>query len=274
VQGGSEFLLDQAIKQSGYDGCVLYDPGGKNINLIMAGGSILVDEFGIMARRGVCHWGLSPAEDAPAIADVVNVEPYGIRVTESVDEGGPSTGESSAQRYALYNHSLRMMIAEVWDTPATRVQSPVDLDEHSYDIAAYLPGEDRELLMNLVRHEIESTLHIVVEKEPTVQRVYVLTATKLSSQTQASKEGTQQMSRADSGSAIGTAQTMKELAATFEREINSPVLDETGIAGTFDYSAYSKLEGRARVIDWARQLGLELTDAVRPINMLVVRKTQ
>ena len=47
IESGSEFLLDQAIKLSGYRGCVLYDPDFENWDL--AGDSDVESDGGPMA---------------------------------------------------------------------------------------------------------------------------------------------------------------------------------------------------------------------------------
>jgi uncharacterized protein (TIGR03435 family) len=53
-----------------------------------------------------------------------------------------------------------------------------------------------------------------------------------------------------------------------------PVIDETGMKGTYNYSASTKLAGTDAAFDIAHQLGLELTPASRPVDVLVVRKVQ
>jgi uncharacterized protein (TIGR03435 family) len=67
---------------------------------------------------------------------------------------------------------------------------------------------------------------------------------------------------------------MKDIAGAFEGLLNIPVVDETGLKGTYNYSALTKLPAAEAPFDLAHQLGLELTEAERPIEMLVVRKVQ
>ena len=73
---------------------------------------------------------------------------------------------------------------------------------------------------------------------------------------------------------IGTAQAMQDIAGVFEGLLNTPVIDGTGLKGKYNYSVMSKLSESEGAFDMAHQLGLELTEAERPIEMLVVRKIQ
>ena len=67
---------------------------------------------------------------------------------------------------------------------------------------------------------------------------------------------------------------MQDIASAFEGLLNTPVVDGTGLKGKYNYSASSKLSESEAAFDLAHQLGLELKEAEKPIEMLVVRKIQ
>ena len=67
---------------------------------------------------------------------------------------------------------------------------------------------------------------------------------------------------------------MQDIARAFEGLLKVPVVDGTGLERKFNYSASSKLSESGAAFDMAHQLGLELTEAERPIELLVVRKVQ
>ena len=233
VQGGSEFLLDQALKLSGYSGCVLYDP--KSLN------------------PGKREWS-------------------GLQLDRAMGKGGGPprffTRWDSPQGIHL---SLISDIARSWAVPRSHVLFAEKVEENAEvrNPMDFAHGMDKHS-----HAEIESLFHVVIEPQMLDRQVYVLTGSGLSSQMQRSKTIEPEMSDALGGSIIGISRSMNDIARSFEPRLGSPVVDETGLIGKFDYSAYSKLEGRAAAIDWAHQLGLELTEATRPIEMLVVRGTQ
>jgi uncharacterized protein (TIGR03435 family) len=65
---------------------------------------------------------------------------------------------------------------------------------------------------------------------------------------------------------------MQEIARVFEGMLNTPVIDSTDLKGKYNYSASNELSGTESALDLAHQLGLELTEAMRPLQMLVVRQ--
>jgi uncharacterized protein (TIGR03435 family) len=111
-----------------------------------------------------------------------------------------------------------------------------------------------------------------IERETRTEEVYLLTARQIpSAQLRPSREKDGIMSGGSEKSIIGTNQTMKDIASIFQSLLNTPVIDESGVEGKFSYSALSNLSPPESVFDFARQLGLELTPAVRPVELLVVR---
>jgi len=122
---------------------------------------------------------------------------------------------------------------------------------------------------------VEWQFGLVVEKEERTERVYMLTPLqKRSPKLQPAINGEKWMCGGGQGSIIGTAQAMPDIARAFEGLLNAPVIDGTGLKGKYNYSALSKLSESEAAFDLAHQLGLALTEAERPIEMLVVRKIQ
>jgi uncharacterized protein (TIGR03435 family) len=80
------------------------------------------------------------------------------------------------------------------------------------------------------------------------------------------------------GRIAGVKQAIKWLASSLEQQLKKPVIDETGMSGDFDIELTWKNSGHPveqteRITQEVRkQLGLELTPAQRPIEMLVVEK--
>jgi uncharacterized protein (TIGR03435 family) len=168
-----------------------------------------------------------------------------------------------------------VIISLLWDTPMSRISFPAMLDDGAYAVTAYIPVKDRDVLLRLLRAAVESHFRLNVEMVEYPQRAYVLTVSQPhSSQLQPAKDGDVQSSGGGEGTIVGTAQTMDGVARALEDVLNAPVINETGLDGRYDYSAFGKLTEPESAFEMAHQLGLELTEAVRSIATLTVRKLQ
>jgi uncharacterized protein (TIGR03435 family) len=294
VVSGSEFLLDLALKRTAYRGCVLLDSGEANLRSFKIRPyfpeTLVVDPFGYIA-------GYSDGDGEQAIRRTLNsgketglleqprqarrkvtreTEPtpsYDVHISPS-EPGelralgfGPRPGS-----YVIRNQPLRIIVVDLWDTSPERIVFPQNLDPGNYDVTAYIPVEDNDLLRGLLREAVAQRFGLRVEREMRTAPVYVLTASQPSPQLRPSTEKEGVMTGGDENSIIGTNQTMKDIASILGGLLEAPVIDESHIEGNFSYSVSSNLHGQGRVFDFARQLGLRLEPAERSLEMLVVRK--
>jgi uncharacterized protein (TIGR03435 family) len=184
-------------------------------------------------------------------------------------------GMGGPDRFISANQPLKLIIMDLWDTPTIRIVFPEDLDDGNYDVRAHIPVADRDLLLRLVREAFERHFGLLIGKEEQRQQIYVLRALGTSSpQLHPSMSSEDSMSGSGQTSIIGTARTMQDIAQAFEGLLDVPVVDGTGLKRKYNYSASSKLSGSDAAFDMAHQLGLELAQEERPIEMLVVRKVQ
>jgi uncharacterized protein (TIGR03435 family) len=293
VVSGSEFLLDQALKGTAYRGCVLLDSGEanrRNFKIRDVPETLVVDPFGYIG-------GYSDGDDEQAIRRTLNreketglleqprqVRPEVTRETEptpsydvhiSPSEPGELRALGFGPRpgsYVIRNQPLRIIVVDLWDTSPERIVFPQDLDPGNYDVVAYLPVDDNDLLRNLLREAVEQRFGLRVEKEMRTAPVYVLAAAQPSPQLRRSSEKEGIMTGGDENSIIGTNRTMKDIASILGGLLGAPVIDETLVEGNFSYSVSSNLHGPDAVFDLARKLGLRLEPAERSVEMLVVRK--
>lgn len=297
VIAGSEFLLDQALSQEAFQGCLLFDSdltNHLNFDLPPHGRSVVVDRLSVIAGYS---WGV-PGEDAirsvlngeldtpllkappepPSSDPTAGLDPvpsYEVHISPAQQGSTRQLGQGGPGRYISKNFPLKIIIADLWDAPIARIAFPENLDEGNYDVTAHIPVTDREVLLRTVREAVETRFGLRVGKEERPQRVYVLTAGPNPSPNLRPAIGDEQrMSGGGQGSIVGTAQTKADIAQELEYLLGVPVIDATGLKGAYDYSASSKLSGSEAALDLAHRLGLELTQAERPIEMLVVRKVQ
>lgn len=295
VIAGSEFLLDQALKQTAFQGCVLFDSdlaNAQNFKLPRFDRTIVVDQLGFIA-------GYSRGDpDEQAVRSVLNRQPdtslsevppqprpfdpaagldaapsYEVYISRAPQGELRALGAGGPDRYISKNQPLKLIILDLWDTPLAQIDFPEKLDGGNYDVTAHIPVADREVLLQTIREAVERQFGLRIEREERNERVYVLrTLPNPSQQLQPAKNGEKWMCGGGQGSIIGTAQAMQEIARVFEGLLNVPVVDGTGLQGKYNYSASSKLSESEAAFDLAHQLGLELTEAERPVEMLAVRK--
>jgi uncharacterized protein (TIGR03435 family) len=297
VVAGPEFLLDRALQQTAFQGCVLFDrdlANGQNFKLPRFARTVVVDQLGIIAgysrgepaeqdvRAVLNHQletGLFEVPPQPRPFDPgsgldplpsyeVHISPAPLWELRALGQGGPD-------RYIAKDQPLKLIILDLWNTPMARIAFPEKLDEGSYDVTAHIPAADGERLLPIIREAVERRFGLHVEKEERIERVYVLTVLRNPSpQLQPASSSEKWMCGGGQGSMVGTAQCMQEIAQAFEGLLNVPVVDGTGLKGKYNYSASSKRSESEAALDLAHQLGLELTQAERLVEMLVVRKVQ
>jgi uncharacterized protein (TIGR03435 family) len=294
VVAGSEFLLDQALKQTAFQGCILFDSDLANIRnfkLPRLARTVVVDQLGSIAgysrggpdEQGVqsvlshkLHTGLLEVPPLPQRFDPAAgpdaMPTYEVQISPAPPGELRLLGVGGSDRYISKNQPLKVIILDLWNTTLARVAFPEKLDQGNYNVTAHVPGVDREVLQQLTREAVERQFNLRVEKQERMERAYVLTVLRnLSPQLQTAVNGEKWMSGVGQESIIGTAQAMPDIARTFEDLLNVPVIDETGWQGKYNYSVSIKLTGSEAAFDMAHQLGLELTEVKRPIEMLVVR---
>lgn len=297
VVGGSEFLLDQALRRTVYQGCVLFDidhANAHNFDLPLFHRTVVVDKFGDIAGysrgdqdehgvRSVLNHQLDtgllevPPQPRPfdPTAGLDAAPSYEVHISPAKRGELRSLGVGGPDQYISKNQPLKAIILDLWSTPWARIAFPEKLDERNYDVTAHIPVGDHEQLLQVVRNAVERHFGLRVEKEERMQRVYILTVLpELSPQLQPATSDEEWMCGGGQGSIIGTAQSMQDIARAFEGLLEVPVVDGTGLKRKFNYSASSQLSESEAVFELARQLGLELTEAENPIEMLVVRKVR
>jgi hypothetical protein len=183
----------------------------------------------------------------------------------------------SPRRVTFFNspkaipHCVARAISRRWAVPFTRVflEQPTEARSYNCNLA-----EPVERLDKLTGAEFEAQLHVTIEPQVFLREVYVLTGAGLSSQIRRSLNNEPPVAESLGIGIIGIDQPIGGIVRELEFELEEPVIDETGLTGKVDYSAVYHSRGFRGALDLAHQLGLELTEAVRPIEMLVVRRTQ
>ena len=288
VMGGSEFLLGQALEKTRYRGCVLFDKEEENRGNfgVFPDTTVIVNDWGLIAGyasgdsdeetvqavlRHQTAAGLLDSPPQPQAPGAESEPPYGVHIAPAPRLERRALGPLRPDRYIAKNQPLRLIILDLWETPEARILFPEKWDERNYDVIVRLAVQDADLVQKTAREAIEQRFGLSISKEEQPRRVYLL-AVRGASPHLRPAESSQWSSGGGLESIMGTAETMAEIAVTFEGLLNTPVIDQTGRQGRYDYAASSKLPGPESAFDMARQLGLELTEGERSVEMLVVRR--
>ena len=213
---------------------------------------------------------------------------------------------SSPQRVSAEGFTLRELVAWAYRADVRHVELPEALDDRErYDARLDLPvPQSWPAVDRLIQDGLESHFGVTITRETRRIDAFALTA----------REGPSPgLRRADEGSGGGetttyaafstvafnavageppsatsawhdrlhsfgpillTGTTMKEFAESLEEFVGRPVVDETGLPGTYDIEVRGEMEGldemRRALLE---QLALDLARTQREVSVLAVRRT-
>jgi uncharacterized protein (TIGR03435 family) len=167
--------------------------------------------------------------------------------------------DRSAGRVTAVGWPTKRLLAVLLDMPEDRIVGANQLPDGRYTVVATMPaGEASEL-----QREIEQALGLAwgvrLRRERRKMDVYLLRAS----------HATRNRSR---GPAASGAQSMATVTRMLEDALQRPVIDETRLQGTYGFPAnlpFGDAAGVARAVEGA---GLELKQARRKIEVVVVEK--
>ncbi len=295
IVGGSEFLLDQALKATEFPGCILFDSAhanAQNFKLPSFSGTVAVDKRGVITdySRGDPDEGRilavlgdeqpSDLSEAPPrlqpndpAAGEDSLPFFEVQILPAPKNELRALGQGGQNSYISKNEPLKVIILDLWDMPLARISFSENFDERNYDVVARIPFDDRQLLRTLVREGIERQFGLRIERVTRMQKAYTLTsALTPASGIEPGGEDDVPMSGVGQGSLIGTAQSLQDIANALEGLLGAPVINETGLTGKYNYSVSSKMPQPEAVFDFADKLGLKLAPVERPIEILVIQK--
>ena len=200
-------------------------------------------------------------------------------------------------RILLGAASLRTMVYYAFDIPMNQIAGGPDwIDKDRYNIVARPPAasksatakqppmqatpsnEQRQMLQSLLAERFGFKFHREIKEGP----VYILTKgnNKLQMQDAKDKDGyiggaifMQQGGIVD-GSAYGLNITMSYLASLLARHLERPVLDQTGLTGSYDFHLDpddpTNTDMPTAVSDVVKRLGLNLKAGKGPIETIVI----
>jgi uncharacterized protein (TIGR03435 family) len=189
--------------------------------------------------------GCSAWAQTPLAFEVATIKP-----TNPEWRGGRFIRMESTHRFIARNHALKTLIAAAYNiSPRAILGGPVWLDSDRYDIQAMAPGETRPSLdeqMTMLRALLADRFQLAFHREPQEMPVFRLTIAKggpklkpAVAPKESSPTGPSPLIFMVSPQLVelpAKQASMADLASVFQRSaLDRPVLDETKLAGLFDF---------------------------------------
>jgi uncharacterized protein (TIGR03435 family) len=202
-----------------------------------------------------------------------------LRPSSGEDAGSSSSGPSgtgpAGRMYRAETKEVSLLSLAHWayQTTESRLVTNSALPDGNFDVLINVPYAASEKIPQLLSDSLATTFGLRGRKETREVDVYELTVKELKLEPTVSTGGSSSSSRPGQMSAVNTSTS--GLARSLESRLKKPVLDKTGLTNRYDLQLKWKQEGRdvapEVLIEAVRnQLGLELTPAKRPVELVVL----
>jgi uncharacterized protein (TIGR03435 family) len=202
-----------------------------------------------------------------------------VRISPPGGTGKTSWSDPAGATFTATNIPLRILIQMAYEVDEKQIAGEDLLGSEQYDVAAKPEGGGMltaERLKPMLASLLAERFGLATHRETKVVSGYALVAAKGGSKLRASDASRAGQSAILRGRIIGRGVNMVLLASMLGRPLHVPVVDKTGIKGTYDIdlefapedSADSSLPSMFTAIQ--EQLGLKLESQKVPMNMLVI----
>ncbi len=217
-----------------------------------------------LAARPSIEAGIRGTEDA---------QPATLEILIRPSKPGSSATQASPNRFAARGMDLKSALSSAYGISPTRIVMPEWQAGTTYDILVNVPKEKAARFSTVFQQALETAFGFHVRRETRELEVFVLVAPQAKTAAFHEPAGLAGISRSGKGSISMINMPVASLAYMLDRTstLGRPVLDETGIAGKYDYAVHWDPQRPESVLSAVReQLGLELREARRPVEHLIV----
>jgi uncharacterized protein (TIGR03435 family) len=241
---------------------------------------------------------VAPSADLPSfeVASVKRSDPKAANSGPNVCKGGPGTLDPTTLRCT--NAALSLFILQAYDVKFYEMVAPewvTHASESSYDVSAKIrPGTTKENYRLMLQRMLSERFHLRVHRETREMPAYVLSlgkkGPKLTPPSMAEPQAPH-FTATFIGNHFHWAfhkAALADLAGSLVSQFWSPVLDETGLSGEYDFTLdFAPDENWQTRVGWrpassvpdetpvlataiSEQLGLKLASRRGPVKVLVV----
>jgi uncharacterized protein (TIGR03435 family) len=229
-----------------------------------------------------------------------------VHISATTMKPGSTSIEVGSDRWNARGFDLKTLISQIYSVDVRRIDFPNDsLADTRYDVTLALPEDvDVDTMQLILQAALEKRFGLAINEEKRVMDVYVLTApngpgTALHPHVSAARRGAKALlvsegaatdadqvadpdleqitylgkdcSGVSSGGILASAGTIGEFRRTLEPDLDRLLVDETGLAGSYDFAigSYRNRDDLFKLMH--EQLGLVVTPAQRQVTVLTVR---
>jgi uncharacterized protein (TIGR03435 family) len=220
-----------------------------------------------------------------------------VHITPTTMKPGSTSIDVAADHWIARGYDLKTLLSQVYNVDDRRIDFAVSgSDDARYDVTLQLPHEmDEDAVQQMLQSALERKFALAIAPESRSVDVYVLTApngpgealhrhgsmAKLISDGAESEDAGQITFSGKSCSGVtsangiaASAESIGELRRTLEPDLDRLLVDETHLAGSFDF----KIGNYASEVELFKlmhdRLGIAVTPAQRKVTVLTVRPTQ
>jgi len=227
--------------------------------------------------------GMLCAQPAPAPL----FEVAAIKSTPPDQWNGSSGGNAGKGKYTMHNRTLKTYIMRAYFVgPNQIVGGPPWLDSDRFDINAKAeqPIDDDEVLMAMLRTLLAERCKLAIHHASKPIEAYVLEVVKSGPKLEKAVDLPSATTNSGHGSIDARVITMKRFAEVLSRQMDLPVVDQTGLEGEFNlklkwsresdqpvkHGQLPAMDSGPSVFTAIQQLGLRLQARKTPVDVLVI----
>lgn len=194
------------------------------------------------------------------------------RIARSETKTGTSSSVSQCEITA-HNVTIAWMLGEAYHIPANRVKLARALDgQGNYDVSIRLPYDASDRFQAFAQQTMNIALGVKARIERQQCDVLLLKKVKAAAPgINKAAPGSKISSTYGMGKIVATSQDFSSFSRSLEMILATPIIDETGLKGPYDYSlTWNSTDKEGLKKSLATQLGMELVPARRSIDVLAV----
>lgn len=204
-----------------------------------------------------------------------------LSIARASDTPPPFSGRLGRNLVAINNGDVKTIVSRIWEARLTRISGPAIEDRSTYDLSIALPRADPDRFRPEAGEVVATALGIKVKREIRDEEVWVLLKNEVQppslqppgSITEMNNSGWQPAIPPSLGWWVKLINgEMSIIATVLESAVGSPVIDETGLTGRYDFKVVHEQAKGDGWIDALRKAGFKVETARRPVEYLVVTK--